>query len=260
MHRLFQPQHFITDASLQGWGAIWNGQEIFGPWESETESRIDELELLAILFAVQCWPCSVESGATAQLWCDNQVAVSYIRNMGGRVERLDKIAREIWLELEARDVFMLASYINPKENPADELMRGVSNKKQLLDCEVQLNPAVFEWLLSQGPFSPQVDWFALQVNAQLLRFFAWKPEPTAEGIDAFDFDWGHVNGYVYPPFVLIPRILRKVEEDKAAILLIHPDWRGALWALDLRRLEIHSIFQRRRIFSGIRIVPLSDTQ
>ncbi len=36
-----------TDASLQGWGAIWEGQQIFGPWEDESEGRIDELELLA---------------------------------------------------------------------------------------------------------------------------------------------------------------------------------------------------------------------
>jgi hypothetical protein len=39
----------ITDASLQGWGAIWEDQEIFGPWDSDFEDRIDELELLAVL-------------------------------------------------------------------------------------------------------------------------------------------------------------------------------------------------------------------
>ncbi len=126
----------ITDASLEGWGAIWDGQEIYGPWDSDQESRIDELELLAMLFAVQCWPCEVNEFETIQLWCDNQVAVAYIRNMGGRIERLDKIAREIWAELETRNVFMIASYVNTKENPADALTRGVSNKKQLLDCEV----------------------------------------------------------------------------------------------------------------------------
>jgi hypothetical protein len=120
----------ITDASLEGWGAIWDGHEIYGPWESESESRIDELELLAILFAIQCWPCDVMPGETVQLWCNNQVAVAYIRNMGGRVARLDKIACEIWSELEKRDVFLLASYINTNDNPADALTRGVSNKKK----------------------------------------------------------------------------------------------------------------------------------
>ncbi len=130
----------ITDASLEGWGVIWDGQEFYGPWDSECEERIDECELLAVLYAVQCWPVELPEGSVIQLWCDNQVAVAYIRNLGGRVERLDSIAREIWNELEERKVFMVASYINTKDNPADALTRGVTNKRQLLDCEVQLNP------------------------------------------------------------------------------------------------------------------------
>jgi hypothetical protein len=226
---------------LEGWGAIWNGEEIFGPWESNREVRIDELELLAVLFALQCWEQEMTEGDVIQLWCDNQVAVAYIRNMGGRVDRLDRIAREIWSILEVKNIFMVASYINTKENPADALTRGVSNKKQLLDCEVQLNPTVFQWLVNQGPFAPQVDWFASRVNAQLNRFYVWKPDRAAEGVDAFDFFWGDVNGYIFPPFVLIPRILRKVIEDKAAVILVHPDWPGALWAPDLKRWRTHFV-------------------
>jgi hypothetical protein len=231
----------ITDALLSGWGAIWDEEEIFGPWESSTEERIDELELLTVLYAVQCWSDDWVPGSNIQLWCDNQVAVAYIRNFGGRVDRLNRIARQIWCELEKRDLFMVASYVNTNENPADALTRGVTTKKQLLDCEVQLNPRVVQELFSQGPFVPKVDWFASSVNAQLPRFYAWHPEPAAEGIDAFDFCWSNVEGYVYPPFVLIPRILRKVHEDKALVLLIHPDWPGALWAPDLRRLTIRSV-------------------
>jgi hypothetical protein len=231
----------ITDASLQGWGAIWNGDEIFGPWESDSESRIDELELLAVLFALQCWGDELQIGEVIQLWCDNQVAVAYIKNMGGRIERLDKIARDIWFELESRNVFMVASYINTKENPADALTRGVTNKKQLLDCEVQLNPAIFQWLVLQGPFQPKIDWFASSRNAQLPRFFSWNPEPAAEGTDAFAFVWSCAEGYMFPPFILIPRILRKIIEDRAAVILIHPDWPGALWAPDLRRWRTHAV-------------------
>jgi hypothetical protein len=186
----------ITDASLEGWGVIWDGHELFGPWESDLEERIDELELLAILYAVQCWPGQVPDDSTVQLWCDNQVAVSYIRNMGGRVERLDRIAHEIWAELESRNVFLIASYINTKENLADALTRGVSNKKQLLDCEVQLNPMVFQSLVNTGPFCPRIDWFASHVNHQLPRFYAWRADSTAEGIDAFVFHWGVCPGYI----------------------------------------------------------------
>jgi hypothetical protein len=229
----------ITDASLQGWGAIWENEEFFGPWESDDEQRIDELELLAVLFAIQIWPVPQESDVTIQLWCDNQVAVAYIRNMRGRVERLDKIARQIWLELESRNSFMVASYINTHENPADLLTRGVSNKRQLLDVEVQLNPDVFKEVVQRGPFRPVIDWFASIENNQLPRFYAWRADPSAEGIDAFDFCWGVEPGFMFPPFALIPRVLRKISEDRAAIILLHPDGPGALWAPDLRRLTVH---------------------
>jgi hypothetical protein len=236
------PSHtLITDASLEGWGAIWNGDSIFGPWESDDETRIDELELLAVLFAVQCWSSELIEGDVIQLWCDNQVAVAYIRNMGGRVERLDKIARNIWLELETHGVFMIASYVNTKDNPADALTRGVVNKQRLLDCEVQINPEVFQWVVSQGPFSPTVDWFASSANAQLPRFYAWNAEPAAEGIDAFVFDWSKEIGYFFPPFALLPRILKKIIEDRTKAIIVHPDWPGALWAPDLRRWRVHSV-------------------
>jgi hypothetical protein len=148
------------------------------------------LELLAVLFAIQIWPCKKDLGVTIQLWCNNQVAVAYIRNMGGRVERLNKIARQIWLELEKRDSFVLASYVNTNENPADALTRGVANKRQLLDLEVQLNPRVFAEFVNSGSFVPCVDWFASASNAQLPRFYSWNAETAAEGVDAFDFFWG----------------------------------------------------------------------
>jgi hypothetical protein len=169
------------------------------------------------------------------------VAVAYIKNMGGRINRLDLIARRIWLELEERELFIIPAYINTKENPADALTRGVSSKRQLLDCEVRLNPSVFQWLIEQGPVVPEVDWFALSVNTQLPRFYAWISDSAAEGIDAFLFPWGDVVGYIFPPFILIPRVLQKVIEDKAVVLLVHPDWPGALWAPDLQRLRFHSV-------------------
>ncbi len=86
-----------------------------------------------------------------------------------------------------------------------------------------------------------MDWFASNVNAQLDRFYSWTRDPAAEGVDAFDFMWNVDVGYIFPPFVLIPRILRKINEDRASIILIHPDWPGALWAPDLRWMVVHSV-------------------
>ncbi len=204
----------ITDASLQGWGAIWGENEIFGAWE-EQEDRIDELELLTVLLALESWDIA-QNHETILLRCDNTVAVAYVNHKGGRIERLDSIARKIWHHLESHGSFIIAAYIVTDENPADALTRGVVSKMQMRDMEAQLNPDSFRFLLTQGPFSPSIDWFASSVNAQLDRFYSWQPEPAAEGIDAFSFAWNVEPGCIFPPFCLIPRILQKVLAERAA--------------------------------------------
>jgi hypothetical protein len=224
----------ITDASLQGWGAIWGEKEIFGAWE-EQEEQIDELELLTVLLALETWNLA-QNHETILLRCDNTVAVAYVNHKGGKIDRLDAIARKIWCHLEHHGSFMIAAYIATNENPADALTRGVTSNAQLKDIEVQLNPESFRFLLNQGPFRPVIDWFASSVNAQLNRFYSWKPEPAAEGIDAFSFFWGEEPGYIFPPFCLIPRILQKIQEDHAQVLMIHPDWPGALWGPSLEKI------------------------
>ena len=170
------------------------------------------------------------------LRCDNTVAVAYIKNMGGVVSRLDSINGQIWKKLKENNSFIVASYIPTKENPADALTRGVVRKKQMHDIEAQLNPRIFSALVFEGPFTPVIDWFASEENYQLERFYTWLPSQNAEGVDAFSYHWGDEPGYMFPPFSLIPRILRKIVSDKAKILLVHPDWPGALWSPTLQEI------------------------
>jgi hypothetical protein len=160
--------------------------------------------------------------------------------MGGRIFRLNRVARDIWHLLETAGAFMKAVYIPTDENPADALTRGVTSRKRMLDTEVQLNPNIFQRLSRDGPFTPQIDWFASNANAQLPRFFTWHAESqsAAEGVNAFDHEWNLTPGYIFPPFSLIPRIIRKVRNEGAKILLIHPNWPGALWYPSLSEITV----------------------
>ncbi len=108
-----------TDASLEGWGAIWNSQEVHGAWEND-ERHIDELELRAVLQALETLPI-VSPNQRILLCCDNTTAVAYVNNMGGRIYRLNRVARQIWLLLEQANAFMQAVYIPTGDNPADAL-------------------------------------------------------------------------------------------------------------------------------------------
>jgi hypothetical protein len=227
----------ITDASLEGWGAIWGSNRIYGGWEKE-ETHIDELELHAVLVALQTFPV-LQEHRVILVRCDNTVAVAYINHMGGRIPRLDFIARRIWSVLEQHDAFVIATYIPTQDNPADQLTRGMVSKFQTRDI-VQLNPIVFQRWSSRGPFHPKIDWFASSKNAQLPRFYSWieMSRSLAEGFDAFSFFWGHEVGYMFPPFNLLPRVLRKIQQDGARVLLIHPLWPGALWAPSLNEITV----------------------
>ncbi len=227
----FEAHHFseelTTDASLEGWGAIWGEERVFGVWEECTVEPIDELEMRAVLAALQTLPI-LSHGVNILLNCDNTTAVAYINKMGGPVYRLHVLARQIWDVLEQSDAFMHAVYVPSAENPADELTRGFKRSK-FLDLEVQLNPDVFQSFVRSGPFTPTIDWFASSVNTQLNRFCSWLPSSNASLVDAFSHDWGHEPGYMFPPFSLLPRILAKVRRDRADVLLVHPLWPGALW-------------------------------
>jgi hypothetical protein len=158
-----------TDASLTaGWGAIWGNQEVHGAWEND-ERRIDELELRVVLQAIETFSI-LQAGQHILLRCDNTTAVAYVNNMGGQIFRLNRVAKTIWEKLEANNAFMTAVYIATNENPADALTRGVTSRKRMLDTEVCLNPEIFRSLLPEGPFTPQINWFASDLNAQLPRF------------------------------------------------------------------------------------------
>jgi hypothetical protein len=221
---------FTTDASLEGWGVVFGDEYKCGTWE-DNDDPIDELELTTILIALQVLPV-LKPRANLQVFCDNTVAIVYVNHMGGKVRRLDRIARQIWDLVEAKDAFLTAVYVPSAQNVADQFTRGFDeNCHRFHDLEVQLNPAVFHnTILGHGLFSPDFDWFASCDNKQLPRFCAWQEgREGAEFVDAFAHDWSQTVGYMFPPFGLLPKVLRKVINDKAKIVLVHPDWPGALW-------------------------------
>ena len=87
----------------------------------------------------------------------------------------------------------------------------------------KLNPSVFQRILTLFP-GLNVDLFASRLTYQLAQFFSWRPDPLAEATDAFVQDWTGLFGYSNPPWNLIERVLAKVEEQKANVVLLAPVW------------------------------------
>ena len=106
---------------------------------------------------------------------------------------------------------------------ADQLSRTFS-----YNLEWSLNTNVFQQI-TQLTLVPDIDLFASSLNAKLSRFVSWHPEPRVEAVNAYSINWSSLKCYAFPPFSLLPQVLRKISVDKALVLLIAPVWTTQSW-------------------------------
>ena len=48
-------------------------------------------------------------------------------------------------------------------------------------------------------------------------------------IDAFSLDWSNLNLYAFPPFSVIPTVLKKLRSKAAQGVVVLPDWPAQEW-------------------------------
>jgi hypothetical protein len=87
---------------------------------------------------------------------------------------------------------------------------------------------------------PEHRLFASRLSAQLPRYFSWRPDPLAEGTDAFHQQWQE-PAFANPPWILIPRVLAEVTNQIATVVLVAPVWKTQAWYPVL--LQLSSIIQ-----------------
>lgn len=95
-----------------------------------------------------------------------------------------------------------------------------------------------EWELNEDLFReattkwglPDIDLFASRLNAKVTNYVSWHPDPGALFVDAFSISWEKFNlCYVFPPFRLLPKCLRKIQLERAKAIVIIPKWRAQPW-------------------------------
>ena len=94
-----------TDASLEGWGAVYNDSKIGGRWnETERVHHINYLELLAVFHAIKSF-CKNHKNTYVGLRIDNTCTIAYINNMGGiKSVECNSLAYDIWYWCINRDI------------------------------------------------------------------------------------------------------------------------------------------------------------
>ncbi len=219
--------HMVTtDASMAGWGAVFEGRPASGDWTGEFLSwHINCLELRAVFLALMYF-LPVLGGHHIIVRTDNMAVVSHINRQGGsRSRTLDRLLWSQYKFLSLRTVHV----------------PGILNLAADFLSRQKLRPG--EWMLNHQTVSQiwdlfgtaEVDLFASQESSQCPLWFSLS-SPTTLGIDAFAHWWPNVMLYAFPPIKLIPALLCRVKVSSARLLLIAPFWPSQTWFSELTSL------------------------
>lgn len=223
----------FTDASSTGWGA-YNGRcSAHGIWNaSERELHINALEIKAATLGLKCFAKSLYNKQIL-LRVDNVTALAYINKMGGtKFESLNNLAKELWEWCIDRKLWVFAEYVASKENLADEGSR-ISN----LDTEWELATQAYNEICERLGV-PEIDLFASRINSKCKNYCSWDRDPEAYAINALTINWQSHRWYAFPPFSLIPKILKKIKDEGSSGILIVPLWTVQPWYPEFERLLV----------------------
>ena len=218
-----------SDASDVGWKAHLGKEVVSGLWYLEDQlSSINHRELLAIFYVLQHFLLLVQN-ATVAVYADNTTALAYLRNQGGnRSAVLNRTAQDLLRWAERHSISLLPQFIMGRNKV---LADSLSRPHQILGSEWTLKLSVFQQLRRKWPVS--IDLFATSLNHRCLPYFSPFRDPNALGTDALQ-TWDGWQAYAFPPFALIPAILRKLRSSSGVLLtIIAPYWPQRPWFPEL---------------------------
>ena len=216
-----------TDASLSGWGAVCQGKRMSGSWSpDECNLHINLLELRAVRLALrsmQDW-CM---GKVVAVLSDNSTALAYIRRQGGTHSlSLFQETFALFQWLEDFRVVLLPRFVPGHLNVVAD---SLSRRDQVVDAEWSLLDTVCSalWDLWGAPW---IDLFASSLNNKLPVYCSPLMNDGAWAVDAMLQDWQGWEMYCFPPFRLLPEVLRKFSlSPNARMTLIAPWWPHQPW-------------------------------
>ena len=169
------------------------------------------------------------------LQVDNMVALTYLLKMGGTQDlKLVQLTKEIWNYLLQCGITLTAEYLPSKLNmTADWESRNSSDSS-----EWKLAPQSFQ-RICQLRGTPEIDLFSSRLSHQIKTYFSWRPDPLSQAADAFQQNWFHKSLYAFPPFCMIPKVLRKFRKEKVPMMtLVTPAWSLQLWYQEAMRMSM----------------------
>ena len=247
-----------TDASNIAWGATCENHEAHGQWTIKQCFRhINEKELLAVLLALHSFKDLIKN-KHVQILSDNISTVAYINHLGGPVQSLTQIAKNIWTLCYQLGVTLEAKHLAGKKNVQADRLSRLSPRSTY---SWSIHPALFRQIDKMwGPHT--MDRFADMTNHVCQKYNSLFRDPYTSGIDALaQTNWSTENNFVNAPFFLLPKILNVLKNQSAEATVIAPKWPGQTWYSTLLSLSIGQPYllpKSRKWISGYRPEPLKN--
>ena len=150
----------------------------------------------------------------------------------------DDYCRLIWQQMYERDCWLSVNFVRGVDNTDADAASRLFNDR----TEWALPSSVF-MTLAQCFGCPTIDLFASRLNKKLNRYISWAPDPFCTEVDAFYYTWSQEFLYLYPPFNLLNRCVRKIIDDRVEhALIIFPLWPMQHWFTPLIEIVASHIF------------------
>ena len=228
-------QILTTDASMSGWGAHLGQMQVAGTWsENLQKQHINYLEMMAVFLGLKHFVKHLENKVVL-VKTDNTTVMCYINKQGGtRSPSLCILTWNMFQWAIKHKIVLIAQHVSGRNNClADLLSRG----SKIKNTEWTLKKSVIQTIFQMWEI-PHVDLFATRLNHHFQTFESPFPDELALTVDALSISWKGVIGYAYPPIVLIPKILQKIQEGGCKIILIAPFWTRQPWFPILTQLLV----------------------
>ncbi|PFX34812.1 hypothetical protein AWC38_SpisGene325 [Stylophora pistillata] len=196
---------------------------------SETYNPVNHGDPVIIPLMSPCQDGSFSDKVSAKhikLMVHNTTAVATINQMGTCHSNLNnKLVQQIWEWCILHEVWLTIAHIPGKTNAEADRESRLSGK----ETEWCLDRSIYNAVIQKLDVIPDIDLFASRLNHQLKPYIAYRPDPGALAVNAFNISWKEYTFYAFPLFSIIQRVLQKINIDQATGIIMVPNWPTQTW-------------------------------
>jgi ribonuclease HI len=221
-----------TDASPLGWGAVvqllkdkttlW----ISGKWgkKARTSNAFECLAVLRTLYRLhQMHRCPDLSSVLVR---SDNTTTCYNINRRAACESLAPLIHRLLRFADRHQIELTAEHIPGTQNIIPDRLSRISPQG-----DYALKQTILQQLLEQWQVQIDADLFAAPWSAKHPRYCSLIKDRGAMGRNAFHMNWAEFKlPLLHPPICLIPKVLKRLQQEKMQAILVIPAWDSQPWS------------------------------